>query len=151
MTTDYKFHYNRDLEGIPEAVEPGEMTYHEHLIEQDGRHCIADPDDAEDKYDGRKTLEAYFDDGNELTVYLDELEELFYRPDVIKPTPEQQKAGLYRVDRRKDMNGEWIVINGDTLDPVDRWTPEKAIADFLSAEHKEADINAHYRAWGYWD
>ena len=74
MTKDYIFHYNGDLQGVPEDVEPGELTYHEHLLEQDGRHCIADLEDVE-IHNGRSVIPAFFDDGNELTVYLEELTE----------------------------------------------------------------------------
>lgn len=71
MMKDYIFHYNGDLANEHEDVEPGEMTYHEHLLEEDGNHCRAD---MEDRFN--LSVEAYFDDGNELTVWIDELEEV---------------------------------------------------------------------------
>lgn len=73
MMKDYIFHYNGDLANKHEDVALGEMTYHEHLVEEDGKHCRADMD-----MKGRflPRVEAYFDDGNELTVWIDELEEV---------------------------------------------------------------------------
>lgn len=71
MVRDYIFAYNGDMADVIDPVEPGEMTYHEHLLQQDGHHCKADPDEAVDGI-----VEAYFDDGNELNVYLFELTEI---------------------------------------------------------------------------
>lgn len=71
MMKDYIFHYNGDLAKEHEDVAPGEMTYHEHLVEEDGKHCRSD---MEDRFN--LCVEAYFDDGNELTVWIDELEEV---------------------------------------------------------------------------
>ena len=71
MTKDYIFHYNGDLAGEHEEVAPGEMTYHEHLTEEDGKHCRADLESSP-----THNVEAYFDDGNELTVWKNELEEV---------------------------------------------------------------------------
>lgn len=71
MLKEYIFHYNGNLADEKEHVKPGEMTYHEHLVEENGKHCRADIDA---RY--ALTVEAYFDDGNELSVYIDELEEV---------------------------------------------------------------------------
>lgn len=72
----YRFRYNGDLENEPEDIEEGEMTYHEHLLQQDGNTCLSNLSTAYRGCDGRELVEAFFDDGNELTVYVDELEEL---------------------------------------------------------------------------
>lgn len=71
MMKDYIFHYNGDMKDKPEEVGPGELTYHEHLMMEDGKHCRANLDDR-----FNLGVEAYFDDGNELTVWIDELEEV---------------------------------------------------------------------------
>ena len=73
----YVFHYNYDCADMNESefLEPGEMTYHEHLIEEDGMICTIS-DEIETSACGKPCVEAYFEDGNELTVYLDELEEV---------------------------------------------------------------------------
>lgn len=73
----YVFHYNGDCENLDESefLEPGEMTLHEHMIEEDGKTCTIS-DEVDTSSCGKPCVEAYFDDGNELTVYLDELEEV---------------------------------------------------------------------------
>ena len=72
----YIFHYNGDLENVDESefLDPGEMTYHEHLLEEDGNVCMAV--EIDDAITDRPCAEAYFEDGNELIVYVDELEEV---------------------------------------------------------------------------
>lgn len=72
----YIFHYNGDLTNEHEEVEDGGLTYHEHLTEEDGKPCEADLESGYRGPDGKLRTEAYFDDGNELTVYADELEEI---------------------------------------------------------------------------
>lgn len=72
----YRFHYNNDLADVHEEVYDGELTYHEHLVEQDGNICSASVEDAYRDGGGKLMTEAFFDDGNELTVYVDELEEI---------------------------------------------------------------------------
>ena len=72
MLKDYIFHYNGDLKDKLEEVGEGELTYHEHLMMEDGKHCKADVEDRNDS----GSVEAYFDDGNELSVWIDELEEV---------------------------------------------------------------------------
>ena len=75
------FHYNGDMKANEEEerrwLDPDEPTNHELLSAHDGQECtiwmycedfaIAT---------GEPTTSAYFDDGNELTVYLSELNEL---------------------------------------------------------------------------
>ena len=74
----YIFHYNGDLADEQaeekEGLEEGEYTYHEHLTLEDGKPCTADMSEAWRGCDGRKMVDAFFDDGNELTVYEEELE-----------------------------------------------------------------------------
>jgi len=67
----YIFRYNGNMQDVHEDVEPGELTYHEHLMEQDGRRCTADLSTVDDG-----VVEAYFEDGNELSVYPEELTEV---------------------------------------------------------------------------
>ena len=81
MMKKYVFHYNGSEEICQEKereyLEEHEMIYHEHLMEQDGNTCMADIEDASKAMnDFGPAVEAYFDDGNELTVYLSELEEI---------------------------------------------------------------------------
>lgn len=71
MLKDYIFHYNGDLKDEQEEVGEGELTYHEHLMMEDRKHCKADINCA-----SLGGVEAYFDDGNELNVWIDELEEV---------------------------------------------------------------------------
>lgn len=71
MLKDYIFHYNGDMKDKYEKVCEGELTYHEHLMMEDGKHCKVDTD-----YDPLGGVVAYFDDGNELSVWIDELEEV---------------------------------------------------------------------------
>lgn len=72
MLRDFIFHYRiHDAGTSHEGLEPGEMSEHEHLMEQDGKHCQAH---IEPWYDEHSCFEVYFDDGNELDVYLCELE-----------------------------------------------------------------------------
>ena len=71
----YIFHYNGDMANEHEEVEEGGMTYHEHLLQQDGNICEVDLSDAYEGPDGKIRVEAFFEDGNELTVYTEELEE----------------------------------------------------------------------------
>ena len=70
----YRFHYNGDLANEREDVEPGELTYHEHLVQQDGHICEAEISTGFRGPDGRIRVDAFFEDGNELTVYEEELE-----------------------------------------------------------------------------
>ena len=72
MLKDYIFHYNGDMKDEEEEVEEGELTYHEHLRMEDGQHCRANLEYRNDS----GSIEAYFDDGNELSVWIDELEEV---------------------------------------------------------------------------
>lgn len=51
------------------------LTEHELLANQNGNICKANLDTAEYNDIG-KVVEAYFDDGNELNVYVSELEEI---------------------------------------------------------------------------
>ena len=78
IETRYIFHYNGDLADEQaeekEGLEEGEYTYHEHLTLEDGKPCTADMSEAWRGCDGRKMVDAFFDDGNELTVYEEELE-----------------------------------------------------------------------------
>lgn len=73
----YVFHYNGDCENVDESkfLEPGEMTYHEHLLQEDGNTCTIS-DKIEVNACGKPCVEAYFEDGNELIVFMDELEEV---------------------------------------------------------------------------
>ena len=70
---NYIFHYNGSEAETQETerkwLDEGELTYHEHLVQQDGNRCTADLSCAENG-----TVCAFFEDGNELTVYLTELE-----------------------------------------------------------------------------
>ena len=75
MMKDYIFHYNGDMANKHENVEPGEMTYHEHLVEEDGKHCRADMNN-KNEWGWIDEVVAYFDDGNELSVWIYELEEV---------------------------------------------------------------------------
>ena len=74
----YIFHYNGDCANVDESefLEPGEMTYHEHLLAEDGKTCETDVSNPDVTSTGMPCVEAYFEDGNELTVYLSELEEV---------------------------------------------------------------------------
>lgn len=72
MLKDHIFHYNGDLKDEHEEVGEGEFTYHEHLMMEDGKHCKADVEGRNDS----GSVEAYFDDGNELSVWINELEEV---------------------------------------------------------------------------
>lgn len=74
MQKKYVFHYNGDLADTHEEVEPGEMTYHEHLMAEDGKYCYASMESSP-----TDRVEAYFDDGNELTVWKSELKEAVKR------------------------------------------------------------------------
>ena len=71
MLKEYIFHYNGDLANEKEVVAPGELTYHEHLVAENEKLCRAN---IEDRHGN--SVEAYFDDGNELSVWVDELEEV---------------------------------------------------------------------------
>ena len=71
MMKDYIFHYNGDMAEEHEEVGHGEMTYHEHLKMEDGKHCRADL-----SHPSLGVVEAYFDDGNELDVWITELEKV---------------------------------------------------------------------------
>ena len=71
----YIFHYNGDCVDVDESefLEPGEMSYHEHLIQEDGKICqIGNWIDT--AACGKPCTEAYFEDGNELIVFMEELE-----------------------------------------------------------------------------
>ena len=73
---NYLFRYNGDLAGEHEDVAEGEMTYHEHLQQEDGNVCEADLDEGFRGPDGRFRVDAFLEDGNELSVFEDELTEV---------------------------------------------------------------------------
>lgn len=85
MMKRYRFHYNGSeqqnyliqREYYDNFDEDGllMLTEHEQLTNHNGNMCRADLDTAE--YNGiGKVVEAYFNDGNELNVYVGELEEI---------------------------------------------------------------------------
>ena len=83
MMKRYMFHYNgSEKENHYEQLDyyhlngdHESLTEHELLSRQDGNICKADLDSALDNEVG-KLVEAYFEDGNELDVYVTELEEI---------------------------------------------------------------------------
>ena len=62
MLKDYIFHYKEQ--------DAKDLDYHRDLLAHDGCACFADTDKASG------TVEAYFDDGSELDVYVYELQEV---------------------------------------------------------------------------
>lgn len=68
------FHYNGDMANIQEEVLDYEYTYHNLLTMEDGKTCEAYPEAGYYGPDGKFRIEVYFDDGNELTVYEEELQ-----------------------------------------------------------------------------
>ena len=83
MMKMYRFHYNgseqqnylAQKEYYAGFEDDDYLTEHELLSNQNGNMCRADLDAAE--YNGiGNVVEAYFDDGNELNVYVSELEKI---------------------------------------------------------------------------
>ncbi len=72
----YRFQYNGDLDNSREEAAEGELTYHQHLQQEDGKVCDADFDYSFKDVNGRLLVDATFEDGSELTVYEDELTEI---------------------------------------------------------------------------
>lgn len=61
-------------------------------------------------------------------------------------------AEIYYTDEYTDENGkQWLSINGDTHYPLDQWSKEEAIEDYLSPEAEEKRQEFFYRAWGFYD
>lgn len=81
MNKRFVFHYNGDMKATEEEerkfLDPDELTTHEMLSKHDGEICTADPNcHGFCITTGKTVLTAYFDDGDEQTVYLSELTEV---------------------------------------------------------------------------
>ena len=82
MLKKYMFNYNGNEAKNHEIekayfndIEEEYLTEHELLSQVDGMVCIADIDDYDEGEDG-PIVEAFFEDGNELNVYISELTEI---------------------------------------------------------------------------
>lgn len=58
---------------------------------------------------------------------------------------------VYTLEEQERDGKLWLVINGDTMYPLDRWTREDAIADYESPAAYNRRMDAFYRAYGYYD
>ena len=69
---EFIFRYNGDMANVVEEHDEDGMTYHELLLQENGMRCRV----YFEEWDSPEKGSAYFDDGNELTVYRTELEEI---------------------------------------------------------------------------
>ena len=70
---------------------------------------------------------------------------------LIEITDELAAMGIYSVVHIKDDDGDWIFVNGESGYSTEHYTPEEAVADYLTPEAEEARLNLFYRANGFWD
>ena len=66
----YIFHYDQTRKGSEEKFDG--WSEHDSLLSVDGKSCLADMSEVNQI----NTVVAYFEDGNELSVFCDELEEV---------------------------------------------------------------------------